>query len=64
MPFEYENLLTHDVIGFEQLQACQDAAFKHAFAWPYGQRPASLLNGLLHPEPAQEISDKYQIATK
>lgn len=53
LPFEYENLLTQDVIGFQQLQACQDAAFRHAFAWPYGQRPASLLTGLLqsdHPE--------------
>lgn len=47
LPFEYENLLTLDVIGFDQLQACQDAAFRHAFAWPYGQRPASLLTGLL-----------------
>lgn len=50
LPFEYENLLTYDIISFEQLQACQDAAFCHAFAWPYSQRPASLLNGLLKPE--------------
>ncbi len=50
LPFEYENLLTLDIIGFEELQACQDAAFRHAFAWPYGQRPASLLSGLLQPE--------------
>jgi adenosine deaminase len=48
LPFEYENLLTNDIISFQQLQACQDAAFKHAFAWRYGQRPVSLLNGLLH----------------
>jgi adenosine deaminase len=47
LPFEYENLLTQDVIGFEQLQACQDAAFHHAFAWPHEQRPTSLLTGLL-----------------
>jgi adenosine deaminase len=47
LPFEYENLLTLDVIDFAQLQACQDAAFRHAFAWPHGQRPASLLTGLL-----------------
>lgn len=46
LPFEYENLLTYDIIGFEELQACQDAAFRHAFAWPYEQRPALLLNGL------------------
>ncbi len=50
LPFEYENLLTHDIIGFQELQACQDAAFRHAFAWPYQQRPASLLNGLLQVE--------------
>jgi adenosine deaminase len=47
LPFEYENLLTLDVIDFEQLQACQEAAFRHAFAWPYSQPPASLLTGLL-----------------
>lgn len=47
LPFEYENLLTLDVIDFPQLQACQDAAFRHAFAWPYSQKPASLLTGLL-----------------
>lgn len=51
LPFEYENLLTYDIINFQQLQACQDAAFKHAFAWPYGQRPASLLNGILNTQP-------------
>lgn len=50
LPFEYENLLTLDIIGFEQLRACQDAAFRHAFAWPYTQKPASLLTGLLKPE--------------
>ena len=47
LPFEYENLLTQNIINFEQLQACQDAAFRHAFAWPYRQPPASLLSGLL-----------------
>ena len=47
LPFEYENLLTHDIIGFEQLQACQDAAFRHAFAWNHQQHPASILNGIL-----------------
>ena len=47
LPFEYENLLTQDVIDFRQLQACQDAAFRHAFAWPYSDQPASLLTGLL-----------------
>ncbi len=47
LPFEYESLLTQDIIDFEQLQACQDAAFQHAFAWPHPQRPTSLLTGLL-----------------
>jgi adenosine deaminase len=58
LPFEYENLLTLDIIGFEELQACQDAAFRHAFAWPYGQRPASLLSGLLQPEQAGVLAGK------
>ncbi|MGB3510292.1 MAG: adenosine deaminase [Microcoleaceae cyanobacterium] len=49
LPFEYENLLTLDVINFRQLQACQDAAFRHAFAWPHGKRPEQILTGLLHP---------------
>ncbi len=47
LPFEYENLLTQDIIGFAELQACQEAAFRHAFAWPYKQQPASMLTGLL-----------------
>jgi adenosine deaminase len=47
LPFEYETLLTHDIIGFDALKACQDAAFRHAFAWPYRQRPASILTGIL-----------------
>lgn len=54
LPFEYENLLTHDIIGFEELQACQDAAFRHAFAWPHSQRPAALLDNLLK-ERAQDV---------
>ncbi|HAX89429.1 MAG TPA: adenosine deaminase [Cyanobacteria bacterium UBA11370] len=54
LPFEYENLLTQDVIDFQQLQACQDAAFHHAFAWPHNQRPASLLTGLLQGNSSQE----------
>jgi adenosine deaminase len=50
LPFEYENLLTHDIIGFQELQACQDAAFRHAFAWKHKQRPALILEDILHPE--------------
>ncbi|MGD1866054.1 MAG: adenosine deaminase [Phormidesmis sp.] len=47
LPFEYENLLTHDVIGFDGLRACQAAAFKHSFAWPHPQQPSSLISNLL-----------------
>lgn len=59
LPFEYENLLTHDVIDFRQLEACQDAAFRHAFAWPYQQRPASLLTDLFKFQPL----DRNLVAT-
>lgn len=60
LPFEYENLLTYDIIGFEELQACQDAAFRHAFAWPYSERPASLLSELLKPETDPDGVDCYE----
>jgi adenosine deaminase len=56
LPFEYENLLTQDVINFKQLQACQDAAFEHAFAWPYPQRPTSLLTGWLQTAPSKTLA--------
>ncbi|RMG08828.1 MAG: adenosine deaminase [Cyanobacteria bacterium J055] len=49
LPFEYENLLTQDIISFQQLQACQQASFRHAFAWPHPQPPAQMLTGLLAP---------------
>ena len=55
LPFEYENLLTLDIIDFRQLQACQNAAFRHAFAWPYGEQPAQMLNGLLQHESVAAI---------
>lgn len=47
LPFEYENLLTQNIIGFQELQKCQEAAFRHAFAWPYQQPPTSILSGVL-----------------
>lgn len=47
LPFEYENLLTHNIIGFDQLQECQAASFRHAFAWPHDQYPASMLTKML-----------------
>jgi adenosine deaminase len=43
LPFEYENLLTQNIIDFEQLHACQNAAFRHAFAWPYDRSPAETI---------------------
>ena len=43
LPFEYENLLTLDIISFQQLQHCQAAAFRHAFAWPHSKSPAEAL---------------------
>ena len=43
LPFEYENLLTQDIINFDQLRACQAAAFRHAFAWPHPKSPAEAL---------------------
>ncbi len=43
LPFEYENLLTLDIIDFRQLQACQEAAFRHAFAWPHATSPSMIL---------------------
>ncbi len=47
LPFEYENLLTQDIISFEQLRICQQNAFHHAFAWPLNQEPTSILNRAL-----------------
>ncbi|MEM9117164.1 MAG: adenosine deaminase [Cyanobacteria bacterium P01_F01_bin.56] len=47
LPFEYENLLTQDIIGFGQLQACQAAAFRHAFAWPHERQPGSVIEAML-----------------
>ncbi|PZO18245.1 MAG: adenosine deaminase [Leptolyngbya foveolarum] len=47
LPFEYEDLLTQDVIGFDELRACQASAFRHAFAWPHKQQPVSLISTLL-----------------
>jgi adenosine deaminase len=43
LPWEYENLLVQDVIDFRQLLASQDAAFRHAFAWPHLDPPRLLL---------------------
>jgi adenosine deaminase len=46
LPFEIENLLMQDIIDFKQLRACQDAAFRHAFAWPHPLPPQRLLAGI------------------
>jgi adenosine deaminase len=47
LPWEYENLLTQDIIDFAQLGACQDAAFRHAFAWPHPHPPRVMLDKLI-----------------
>jgi adenosine deaminase len=47
LPWEYENLLTQDVIDFAQLGKCQDAAFRHAFAWPHPHPPRVMLDKLI-----------------
>ncbi len=52
LPFEYENLLSLDIIDFKQLRRCQDAAFRHAFAWPHLRNPDSILHTLSEPEPS------------
>lgn len=49
LPWEFENLLTQDVIDFRQLLACQDAAFRHAFAWPHPDPPRRLLQRIRSP---------------
>jgi adenosine deaminase len=50
LPLEYENLLTLDVIDFATLRRCQDAAFRHAFAWPHAEPPDTLLHSLAVPD--------------
>jgi adenosine deaminase len=57
LPFEYENLLTLDIINFRQLEACQEASFRHAFAWPHNQPPAEMLIGLLKPDKNLALMD-------
>lgn len=44
LPAEFETLLIHEVIDFPTMLMCQDAAFRHAFAWPF-DRPARELIG-------------------
>jgi adenosine deaminase len=46
LPWEFENLLTQDVIDFNTLLECQDAAFRHAFAWPHPQPPRAILGAM------------------
>ncbi len=33
LPHEYESLLVNDVVSFEEMAACHQASFSHAFAW-------------------------------
>jgi len=53
LPWEYENLLTQDIIDFKTLNACQEASFKHAFAWPIaGKTAQGILDEVLATPPA------------
>ena len=58
LPFEYENLVTQDVIDFDQLRRCQDAAFRHAFAWPHADPPDALLYSLTTPQAKLQMSER------
>ncbi len=49
LPFEIENLLIQDIIDFRQLRACEDAAFRHAFAWPSREPPERTLAHISFP---------------
>jgi adenosine deaminase len=50
LPWEYENLLTLDIIDFDTLLACQEAAFRHAFAWPRDWKtPQALVSDYIAP---------------
>lgn len=42
---EYEQLISKDIIGFEELEVCQRNAFKHAFAWGKKEYPVDVLKG-------------------
>ncbi|NJN20709.1 MAG: adenosine deaminase [Leptolyngbya sp. RL_3_1] len=61
LPFEYESLLTQDVIGFDELRSCQEAAFRHAFAWPHDRQPSSLLTDILHKPREREKTPMLQV---
>lgn len=63
LPFEYETLLTQDVISFAQLRACQENSFRHAFAWPLNQGPAAILNDVLNWAPAALNPSRATVAT-
>ncbi len=39
------NLLIHEVIEFETMVRCQDAAFRHAFAWPFKETARQMVMG-------------------
>lgn len=34
LPTEFERLLTHKIINFQEMEQCREAAFRHAFRWP------------------------------
>ncbi len=47
LPNEYENLLINCIISFEKMQECRNAAFKHAFEWPFKDPLPSATDKLL-----------------
>ena len=55
LPFEFENLLTQDIIDFKQLRRCQEDAFKHAFSWPHKGSPEHVLHRMADPEHSSVI---------
>jgi len=64
LPFEYETLLTQDVISFAELKTCQENAFRHAFAWPLNQGPAAILNDVLNWTPGTAKPGKTPVVAR
>lgn len=45
LPAEFESLLIHEVIDFSTMLRCQEAAFRHAFGWPFGRTAREMAVG-------------------
>jgi adenosine deaminase len=57
LPAEFEALLIHEVIDFPTMLRCQDAAFRHAFAWPFHKSARELIDILATPAPQSPHND-------